>query len=157
MRWKELKVVDFIIVHASATPETMDIGVEEIRQWHRQKGWLDVGYHRIVRRDGTREPGRALNVPGAHARGFNHRSIGICLIGGVESDKKTAVANFTHAQWEALEEEIRDLKKLHPNAEVIGHCDLPKVNKRCPCFNTREWWASRMGERDEQQDGGSEG
>ena len=143
MNWKKLKSVDYIVVHCAATPETMDIGVEEIRQWHRQKGWLDVGYHYVIRRDGTIENGRPRGAPGAHARGFNHISLGICLIGGVESDKKTPECNFTHAQWESLEELIRDLKKLHPDAEVIGHCDLPKVNKACPCFNTREWWASR--------------
>ena len=144
MRWKPLKSVDFIVVHASATPETMDIGVTEIRKWHRQRGWLDVGYHKIIKRDGTVEDGRALNVPGAHARGFNHRSIGICLVGGVESDLKKPEANFTHAQWDALGDLVADLVKLHPNAKVLGHRDLPKVNKDCPCFDTPSWWAAYL-------------
>ena len=157
MRWKPIKSVDFLVVHCSATPETMDIGVKEIRKWHRQKGWMDVGYHKIIRRDGTMEDGRALGVPGAHARGFNHRSIGICLIGGVESDKKTPEANYTHAQWDALGRLLEDLRLLYPGAEVLGHCDLPKVNKACPCFNTREWWVAYMERRYEETVGGSEG
>ncbi len=143
MKWKKLKAVDFLVVHASATPETMDIGVEEIRQWHRQRGWLDVGYHKIIRRDGTVEDGRPLDVPGAHARGFNSRSLGICLIGGVESDKKTPESNYTHDQWNALELLITDLKGMFPDAEVLGHRDLPHVSKACPCFDTKEWWATR--------------
>lgn len=137
-----MKQVDYIVIHSAATPETMDIGVEDIRRWHRQKGWLEVGYHKVIRRDGTVEDGRALNVPGAHARGFNHRSVGICLAGGVESDKKTPECNFTHAQWDALGELVADLKDhdMFPNAEVVGHRDLPKVNKACPCFDVASWW-----------------
>ena len=143
MKWKKLKTVDFLVVHCAATPETMDIGVEEIRQWHRQRGWLDVGYHKIIRRDGTIEDGRALDVPGAHARGFNNRSLGICLIGGVESDKKTPEANYTHDQWNALESLLHDLQGMYPDAEILGHRDLPHVNKACPSFDVKEWWATR--------------
>lgn len=143
MNWKQMKVIKYLIVHCSATPETMDIGVEEIRRWHRQRGWLDVGYHKIIRRDGTVEDGRPITAPGAHARGFNHVSIGICLIGGVESDVKKPEANYTHAQWDALEALIRDLLVMHPDAEVLGHRDLPKVNKDCPSFDVRAWWSSR--------------
>ena len=150
MNWKQMKVIKYLIVHCSATPETMDIGVEEIRRWHRQRGWLDVGYHKIIRRDGTVEDGRPITAPGAHARGFNHVSIGICLIGGVESDVKKPEANYTHAQWDALEALIRDLLVMHPDAEVLGHRDLPKVNKDCPSFSVREWWASRNKEKENE-------
>ena len=143
MKWKQRERTTKIIVHCSATPETMDIGVEEIRKWHRQKGWLDVGYNKIVRRDGTVEDGRPVNTPGAHARGFNHISVGICLIGGVESDVKTPESNYTHAQWDALEALVRDLLVMYPDAEVIGHRDLPKVNKACPSFDVPDWWESR--------------
>lgn len=141
--WKPIKSVDYLVVHCSATKEDQDIGVDEIRQWHLQRGWLDVGYHYVIRRDGTVETGRDVRVPGAHARGFNHVSLGICLAGGVESDGKTAESNFTHAQWEALELLIRDLLAEYPDAEVLGHRDLPNVNKACPSFDVREWWATR--------------
>ena len=141
MNWKERTETTRIVIHASATPETMDIGVEEIRRWHRQKGWLDVGYHKIVRRDGTIEDGRPLNVPGAHARGYNHLSVGICLIGGVESDVKSPEANYTHAQWDALRDLVYDLKTMYPSAILVGHRDLPNVNKACPSFDVQEWWS----------------
>jgi N-acetyl-anhydromuramyl-L-alanine amidase AmpD len=142
MKWKKLKSVDYIVVHCSATPEYMNIGVEEIRRWHRQRGWMDVGYHYIIRRDGTIEIGRPNTAPGAHARGFNHVSLGICLVGGVESDKKAAERNYTHAQWDALGSLIADLYEMYPEAEILGHRDLPKVNKDCPSFDVRAWWTA---------------
>ncbi len=101
---------------------------------------MDIGYHKVIRRDGTIENGRELTTPGAHARGFNHVSWGICLVGGVESDNKTPEANYTHAQWEALLWLVNDMKKEVPSAEVLGHRDLPNVNKGCPSFDVREWW-----------------
>lgn len=141
--WKPLKAVNFIVVHCSATPEDMDIGADEIKRWHLQRGWLDIGYHYVIRRNGKVEKGRPTNVPGAHARGFNHLSLGICLVGGVESDKKTAEANFTQAQWESLELQLRELKRAYPEAEILGHRDLPRVQKQCPSFDVRSWWESR--------------
>jgi len=156
MKWKQLKSVDYLVVHCSATPETMDIGVEEIRRWHRQRGWMDVGYHKIIKRDGTIEDGRPITAPGAHARGFNHVSIGICLVGGVESDKKTPESNFTHAQWDALGTLLVDLKTVHRAARVLGHRDLPKVNKACPSFDVESWWVAYLERTNEKDRGGSE-
>lgn len=144
MTWKPIREVRYLVVHASATPEDMDIGAEEIRRWHLKRGWLDIGYHFVIRRDGTVEYGREETVPGAHARGFNHISLGICLIGGVESDTNKPEANYTHAQWESLEALLHDKLDAYPTAEVVGHRDLPNVNKACPSFDTPDWWASRQ-------------
>lgn len=143
MNWKPIRSVRFIVIHCSATKENQDISAEDIRGWHLQRGWVDIGYHKVIRRDGSVEDGRPLNRPGAHARGFNHVSLGICLVGGVESDGVTAESNFTHAQWESLENVVRELLELHPDAEVLGHRDLPNVSKACPSFDAPEWWASR--------------
>jgi len=141
--WKPIREVEYLVIHCSATPEDMDIGAEEIKRWHLQRGWLDIGYHYVIRRDGTVEKGRNDNVPGAHARGYNEKSLGICLIGGVEFDKHTPEANYTHAQWDSLEHLVRTLKGDHEDAEVIGHRDLPGVNKACPSFDAPRWWVSR--------------
>lgn len=144
MRWKEIKSVDYLIVHCSATRENQDFDANDIRGWHLRRGWFDIGYHYVIKRDGTVEKGRPVTQPGAHARGFNHRSLGICLVGGVESDGKTAEANYTHAQWDALEQLVIELKRFYPDAEVLGHRDMPRVNKECPSFDVREWWKSRQ-------------
>lgn len=140
MNWKKLKAVDYIVIHCSATKEDQDFDVEDIRRWHRQRGWMDVGYHFVIKRDGEVQRGRPHDVPGAHARGFNEVSLGVCLIGGVESDGKTSESNYTAFQWKALETLVNDLKKLHPDATVLGHRDLPNVNKDCPSFDVPDWW-----------------
>jgi N-acetylmuramoyl-L-alanine amidase len=62
-------------------------------------------------------------------------------VGGVESDGKTPESNFTHAQWRTLEAVVKDQKKMHPDAKVLGHRDLPNVNKACPSFDALAWWA----------------
>lgn len=144
INWKKIRTIEYIVIHCAATTEDQDIGAEEIRGWHLQRGWLDIGYHKVIRRDGTIEDGRALDVPGAHARGFNHKSWGICLMGGVESDNKTPESNYTHAQWESLEGLVRELLVKAPQAEVLGHRDLPNVSKACPSFDVRDWWDGRV-------------
>lgn len=112
--------------------------------WHLRRGFFDVGYQYVVRRDGTIEDGRPVDRPGAHARGFNHISIGICLVGG-----KDGVDNFTDDQWDALGGLVKGLKVAYPDAEVLGHRDLPNVNKLCPGFDAREWYK----ELEEKADG----
>ena len=145
IKWKVMEPRDiaFIVVHCAATTEEMDTTITDVRDWHQQRGFVDVGYHRFIRRSGAIEFGRPLDRPGAHARGYNHRSWGICLAGGVALDGKTPEDNFTPEQKEALCAEIARLKAIAPHAEVLGHRDLPGVAKACPSFDVREWLAKR--------------
>jgi N-acetyl-anhydromuramyl-L-alanine amidase AmpD len=140
MSWKPIKEHRFMVVHCAATKADMDIGAKEIRQWHFQRGWMDIGYHYVIRRNGAIEEGRPVDRPGAHARGFNHLSLGICLVGGVAADGKTPENNFTPDQFHALLRLLQDLKQKHPDATVIGHRDLPNVKKGCPSFDVQSWW-----------------
>lgn len=129
---------ELIVIHCSATKPAMDIGANEIRRWHKDRGWRDIGYHTVIRRDGTVEGGRPLDTVGAHAKGHNDRSVGICLVGGLDDAGKPD-CNFTAAQWSALEGEVRDLLDSYPGAQVLGHRDLS--DKACPCFDASAWWA----------------
>lgn len=134
------KVTKFIAIHCAATPPSADIGAKEIRQWHRAKGWIDIGYHFVIRRNGRVEKGRPEDVVGAHVEGHNSNSIGICLVGGVkEGAPGKAQNNFTPAQFAALAELLRDLKTRYPQAEVRGHRDFVGVRKSCPSFDVRQW------------------
>jgi N-acetylmuramoyl-L-alanine amidase len=118
----------------------MDIGREEIDAWHRHRGFLMVGYNYVVRRNGTVEVGRPEDESGAHARGYNHKSIGIALVGGcTEDDVKVAENNFTSEQWESLDTLVRVLKVNYPKAKVLGHRDLEGVTKECPSFDVQSW------------------
>ena len=129
---------DMIVIHCSATPESMDIGVEKIREWHvKERGWDDVGYHHIIRRDGTIEPARSEEYMGAHAVAVNDRSIGICLIGGSD-DKGAWEQNFTPDQFTTLKALILNLQKKYGIKEIIGHYQV-EPKKECPSFNVIAW------------------
>jgi len=150
MNWKPIKSYDYLVVHCAATKATMDIGKAEITQWHRERGFFDIGYHYVIRRDGTVEKGRPDTRPGAHARGFNHISLGICLVGGVAADGKTPEDNFTVAQYATLKTLLLDLLNEYPEASIVGHRDLPNVNKACPSFEVSDFVDTILEEKQDE-------
>lgn len=140
--------VEKLVVHCSATKPDQNIGRDEINRWHKDRGWLMIGYHIVIRLDGAIEYGREYNQAGAHAVGHNHNSISICLIGGLDKNGNPA-DTFTFAQRQSLAEVLRGLQLLYPNAIILGHRDLsPDRNndgvitqdewlKECPCIDIR--------------------
>jgi N-acetyl-anhydromuramyl-L-alanine amidase AmpD len=130
-----------LVVHCAATRPSLDVGVAEIRAWHRQQGWSDVGYHHVIRRDGTVEPGRREELVGAHVSGHNRDSIGICLVGGLDAEGEPA-PTFTEEQFAALRGLLNDLLAKYDLSDdaILGHRDFPGVSKACPCFDVRHWW-----------------
>jgi N-acetylmuramoyl-L-alanine amidase len=91
------KKTDLLVVHCAATKASMDIGAKEIRRWHKDRGWDDIGYHYVIRRNGDVEIGRPENAVGAHVAGKNSTSVGICLVGGIDDAGKPK-ANFTKGE-----------------------------------------------------------
>lgn len=137
---KKRDKTDFIAIHCSATTDKMNIGAADIDKWHRKQGWACIGYHYVIRRDGTVEEGRDETVVGAHVQGFNSNSIGICMAGGVDAnDISKAVNNFTEAQFKSLKQLLVDLKVRYPKAKIQGHRDFPDVKKACPSFDVKAW------------------
>lgn len=135
-----MRQIEMIIIHCSATPPNMDIGVEEIRKWHLERGFSDIGYHFVIRRDGTVALGRPVELAGAHCKGHNSRSIGICLVGGTDkyTGKVISSCNFTEEQWNSLESLVEDLLEEYPSIRSVhGHNEF--AAKDCPCFNVQEW------------------
>ena len=130
-----MRSITEIIIHCSATAEGRDFGVADIRRWHKAQGWTDVGYHYVVRLDGTVQEGRALSEPGAHCKGHNAHSIGICYVGGLAADGRTPKDTRTTAQRAALRALVDRLQRQFPAATVHGHCEF--AAKACPCFDVR--------------------
>lgn len=114
----------------------MDIGLAEIDRWHRSRGWLKIGYHYVIRRNGQLELGRHTDEVGAHAKGHNATSIGICMVGGIDSDGKPE-NNFTQEQWDRLIMLLSALHNDYPAAKVIGHNEVS--SKDCPSFDVQVW------------------
>lgn len=136
-RWKKSRrTIREIIIHCSATPEGRNYTVEDIRRWHRQQGWSDIGYHYVIYRDGTIHEGRHVDIAGAHCVNHNAHSIGICYIGGCASNGKTPKDTRTLAQRAALLSLLNELRQLYPNAKIYGHRNFDP-RKACPSFDAR--------------------
>ena len=131
-----MRSIDKIIVHCSATREGQHVTVQQIRQWHQQRNFADIGYHYVIYLDGTVHKGRPIEKPGAHCKGHNAHSIGICYVGGLDRQGKPKDTR-TAAQKAALRSLLKELKKQYPKATIHGHCEF--ANKACPCFNCSEY------------------
>ena len=135
--------IDKIIVHCSATRPSHDIDAKEIDRWHKKRGWSGIGYHFFIKRGGLIEIGRPIEKQGAHTKGLNKNSIGICYAGGVkeergEDGKWDADDNRTSEQIASLLTLLRLLKKIFPEATIHSHRDF--AAKACPSFDaTKEY------------------
>ena len=130
---KSKRMINEIIVHCTATPEGRECSVAEIRQWHKNRGFSDIGYHYVIHLDGSMEPGRDVDISGAHCTGHNAHSIGVCYVGGVSKNGTMPKDTRTTAQKETLLALLRDLRMLYPRATIRGHRDF--ANKACPSFD----------------------
>ncbi|MBP9100494.1 MAG: N-acetylmuramoyl-L-alanine amidase [Nitrosomonas sp.] len=140
-----------IIIHCSGTPDGKWFSTQDIDHWHRERGFKRdeasrqrfnsglhaIGYHYVIYTNGAIATGRSEAEIGAHAQGFNSKSIGICLIG---TDK------FSLAQWDSLRDLVCILRRdsKYPNARITGHRNLPDVHKTCPGFSVSDWLADDM-------------
>ena len=136
--WSKLGItknryINEIIVHCSATAEGKDFTIDDIKKWHKDRGFSDIGYHYVVYRDGSVHNGRDVSISGAHCTNHNSHSIGVCYIGGCSKDGKTPKDTRTTEQIQALKNLLTELKKLYPKASIHGHRDY--ANKACPSFD----------------------
>lgn len=130
--------IDEIVLHCAATPEGKDFLVGDIRAWHRQRGFSDVGYHYVVYRDGRIVEGRPIGQIGAHCAdsGKNRGTIGVCYIGGVAADGKTPKDTRTPEQRSSLLWLCEQLAARHRGiVRITGHNQYAK--KACPSFDVR--------------------
>jgi N-acetylmuramoyl-L-alanine amidase len=139
---QDLSKVKRVVMHCSATKPHQNIGVKEIRNWHvAGNGWRDVGYHVVVRRDGSAEKGRPIyEAPAANGAGNNMNTVAICWVGGID-DKGYPEDNRTDEQKKTLMSLKKILDVVLDNPEYLGHRDLPNVNKACPCFDVKKEFA----------------
>lgn len=142
-----------ITVHCAATRPSQNFDAAWLDRVHRNQGWTAVGYHFIIRRDGTVEAGRPIHAIGSHCRDGNRNRthVGICLIGGVSERPQVHVpgnpwngsdaeCNFTAAQMVALKDTIAHIEKHYGRKlPVEGHRDVPGVRKACPSFVVSKW------------------
>lgn len=130
--------VRFLVIHCSATKCNRNYTEKQLLRDHKARGFRTVGYHFYCRKDGSLTQFRKLLEVGAHARPYNRCSIGICYEGGLDEEGRPA-NTLTHAQHRVIRHLLLQLKILFPQAEIVGHRDLPGATpKECPCFNAAE-------------------
>lgn len=133
-----MRDIQMIVVHCSATRCNRDYTVRQLFHDHvLVNRWRYIGYHYYIRKNGEVTETRPVERMGAHAKGYNAHSIGICYEGGLDEQGHYADTR-TKKQKAAMEKLIRRLKRQFPTiSQVVGHRDLPGVQKACPCFDAK--------------------
>lgn len=130
----ETNNIKYLIIHCSDTSDEKDLSARDIHKMHLNFGWDGIGYHKIIKRDGTLENGRPEIWIGAHTYGLNEKSLGVCLIGQ---------SNFTSYQFNSLEKLLIEWKTKYPNTIIKGHSEAIKTKKTCPNFDVQEFLSQR--------------
>jgi len=132
-----MRQIDLIVVHCSATRCNQRFSVQALIRCHQDRFGF-TGYHYYVTRYGTVYQTRHEQLVGAHAKGYNQHSLGVCYEGGLDEHGMPADTRTTR-QKQALLRLLKRLKAEHPAARILGHRDLPGVIKACPCFDCAEY------------------
>ena len=134
---QEMRNISLLIIPCSAVRPGQQSSAKDIDLWHRQRGWRMIGYHYVIRRDGTVEKGRTEETIGAHCAGHNSHSLGICYEGGLDASGKPCDTR-TPQQKVALRKLLAQLRKKYPSSVILGHHNLD-TGKACPCFSIAEY------------------
>jgi len=128
----DARQIDKIILHCSASPQGRGDDAKTIDRWHKDRWGSGIGYHYIVLEDGTIQKGRWVDAAGAHAKGFNKQTIGVCRIGGhngkmdITEEQKKSMVQICEVLMEGY-----DLQRNN----ILGHGELPNTNKTCPLMD----------------------
>ena len=133
--YQNYREVTLLVVHCSATRCDRHFSVEALRRSHLARGFADIGYHFYITRDGEVHICRPVHQIGAHATGWNDKSIGICYEGGLDADRRPADTR-TPEQTEQFILLLMRMVKIFPGVRIRGHRDMPgSIPKACPCFD----------------------
>ena len=123
-----MRTINLIVIHCSATREDKSFTEYDLDVCHRRRGFNGTGYHFYIRKNGDIKSTRPIERIGAHSRGFNKESIGICYEGGLDCKGQP---KDTRTEWQkhSLRVLILALLKDYPNCRICGHRDLsPDLN-----------------------------
>jgi len=129
-----MREIDTAIVHCSASPQGRGDDAATIHDWHCERGFSGIGYHMVILENGVMQSGRPEYWIGAHARGHNAHSLGVCLIG--------EGGDATDEQMHSLSQLLMGWNHKYNGINVIGHNDV-NSHKTCPGFDVKSWWATR--------------
>ena len=125
--------IKYLIVHCSDTPDNFN--ELDIHKMHLQFGWDGIGYHKVILKNGKLVSGRPEYWVGAHVKGINEESLGVCLIGK---------NSFSKHQFVTLKKLLTLWKKKYPSAQILGHYQSIKTKKTCPNFDVKKWCVENL-------------
>lgn len=128
-----MRKINEIIIHCTDTKPLHTICIDDVRRWHISRGFDDVGYHYLIKLDGSLEFGRSIEKIGAHCKGHNRYSVGICFVGGRDFNNDICDTR-TSLQKRSLDALIKNLCNEFPIKRIVGH-NFYNKNKKCPCFD----------------------
>ena len=130
-----MREIKKVVIHCTDSSDSLDIGKKEITDWHKQRGWSDIGYHYVVRGNGSIERGRDDRIPGAHVKGHNSDSIGIVWVGknDIDSRQQDSLINIVKVMLNLYDLSIDD---------VYGHNEL-FPGKTCPNLDM-DWFRAEL-------------
>lgn len=158
-----VKDIDLIVIHCSASKETVDYTFDQLKKDHLARGFRTCGYHLFIAKDGTKYQGRPFSVMGAHVKGHNTNSIGICYEGGLDKKGKAKDTRTEEQKAELLSSILDVLTSIEmaggdpKKVRITGHRDLsPDLDgngivepdewvKQCPCFYAEEEYDGIVG------------
>jgi N-acetylmuramoyl-L-alanine amidase len=126
--------IKVLVIHCSDTPDNANLNATDLHKMHIGFGWDGIGYHKTINRKGIIECGRPEYWIGAHAKGINESSLGVCLIGR---------SMFTDQQFDSLAKVLRNWKEKYPKSVIKGHFESIQTEKTCPNFNVKKWCIER--------------
>ena len=135
-----MRNIELIVIHCSATRCDRRFSLEDLIACHDARFGF-TGYHWYITKDGRTYQTRHEQLVGAHAKGYNQHSIGVCYEGGLTPDGEPADTR-TPQQKVALKRLLKRLRRKYPQAHILGHRDLPNVSKACPCFDAETEYAT---------------
>lgn len=113
---------EYIALHHAAA---VKCSAADVDRWHKENGWSGIGYHYFVRKDGSIYRGRPRSALGAQVQGKNNISLGICAEGDYDREQ-----TMPAAQKSAIKALLRELKRIYPSAEIVGHGEIGESD--CP-------------------------
>lgn len=130
-----MRKISELIWHCTATPEGREVSATEIDQWHKDRGWSGIGYHKVVHLDGSVSEGRPESKIGSHVAGRNTGTLGYVYVGGLAKDGKTPKDTRTPAQKATMRRLTQEAVAKYGLTKVSGHREY--ANKACPCFDAK--------------------
>ena len=113
-----MRFINLIVIHCSATRCDRSYTEHDLTTDHLRRGFSGAGYHFYIRKNGDIKTLRPLERPGAHARGYNAHSVGICYEGGLNERGRPADTR-TDFQKHSLRALVLLLLKDYPGSRLL--------------------------------------